>query len=78
MAVKQTLEIQLTHVIVKCKEPAFAVPIVPVDVASAKKLYQDYNKFHSFFLFISKSLKFFYLKNYSSSSSYPHDFTSSF
>jgi len=25
-------------VIVKCKEPAFAVPIVPVDVASAKKL----------------------------------------
>ena len=63
VAVKQTLEIQLTHVIVKCKEPAFAVPIVPVDVVSAKKLYQDYNKFHSFFLFISKSLKFFYLKN---------------
>jgi len=42
-AVKPTLEIQLTHVIVKCKEPAFAVPIVPVDVESAKKLYQVYN-----------------------------------
>ncbi len=46
VAVKPTLEIQLTHVIVKCKEPVFAVQIVPVDVASAKKLYQDYNKFH--------------------------------
>jgi hypothetical protein len=26
---------------VKCKEPAFVVQIVPVDVASAKKLYRD-------------------------------------
>ena len=63
MAVKPLLVMTLTNVIVKCKEPAFAVPIVPVDVASARKLYQDYNKFHSFFLFISTSLKFFYLKN---------------
>jgi len=28
-------------VIVKCKEPAFVVQIVLVDVASAQKLYQD-------------------------------------
>tara|TARA_B100001750_G_scaffold185792_1_gene154883 strand:+ start:176 stop:292 length:117 start_codon:yes stop_codon:yes gene_type:complete len=38
VAVKQTLEIQLMHVIVKCREPAFAVQIALVDVASAKKL----------------------------------------
>jgi len=31
----------LTNVIVKCREPVFAVQIVPVDVASAQKLYQD-------------------------------------
>ena len=48
VAVKPRLVMTLTNVIVKCKEPVFAVPIVPVDVASAKKLYQDYNKFHSF------------------------------
>ena len=62
VAVKPTLEIQLTHVIVKCKEPVFVVLIVLVDVVSARKLYQDFNKFHSFFLFISKSLKFFIWK----------------
>ena len=48
VAVKPRLVMTLTNVIVKCKEAVFAVPIVPVDVASAKKLYQDYNKFHSF------------------------------
>jgi len=41
--VKQLLVMTLTNVIVKCKEPAFAVQIALVDVASAKKLYQDYN-----------------------------------
>jgi hypothetical protein len=41
VAVKPLLVMTLTNVIVKCKEPAFAVQIVPVDVASAKKLYQD-------------------------------------
>jgi hypothetical protein len=37
VAVKPIQEIQLMHVIVKCKESAFAVMIVLVDVVSARQ-----------------------------------------
>jgi hypothetical protein len=37
VAVKPLLVMILTNVIVKCKELAFAVPIVLVDVVSVKK-----------------------------------------
>jgi len=35
------------------------VPIVPVDVVSAKKLYQDYNKFLSFSFLLVTVYSFF-------------------
>ena len=51
VAAKPILEIQLIHATVRCKVIAFAVQIAVVDVMSAKKLYQDWNKLQ-FFLFL--------------------------
>ena len=58
-AVKPILETQLIHVTVRCKVIVFAVQIVVVDVMSAKKLYQDWNKlqFFPFLLWLSFLLK---------------------
>jgi len=49
VAVKPTLEIQLTHVIVKCKVIVFVVMIVNVVVVFVRKQYPNYNLFFPFY-----------------------------